>query len=129
MPEELHYEWYLSRPTRARGLKFNVIPRQILSLDVAPHTGARIEMMRYVLLAKSMSSRPTRARGLKFAELLPRHSWLVSRPTRARGLKYVANPSRPVFLGSRPTRARGLKLHGAKPGADAHRRAPHGRAD
>ena len=58
-----------SHPTRVRGLKFEVYEPEKVEKEVAPYTGAWIEIIlsQYGLGAKE--SHPTRVRGLKLAVL------------------------------------------------------------
>ncbi len=56
-----------SLPTRERGLKSAVMPKQRFLADVAPYAGAWIEMMLALASAGMAVSLPTRERGLKFS--------------------------------------------------------------
>src|SRR5574344_512756 len=77
----------MSRPSRARGLK--------LDLLIFRHDGMR--------------SRPSRARGLKLEREANTRTMWWSRPSRARGLKPVPDDFFITHDRSRPSRARGLK--------------------
>ena len=80
----------MSRPTRARGLKCAPSAPHRFGANVAPHTGAWIEMLPIKNQTTSaLASRPTRARGLKYWTRIRRHQRYRSRPTRARGLKFT----------------------------------------
>ena len=78
----------LSRPSRARGLKFVIDALSDGKCRVAPFTGAWIEIrLHHEAFRNNLLSRPSRARGLKseFADVGQNSK--VSRPSRARGLK------------------------------------------
>jgi len=119
-----------SRPMRARGLKLVHTAKPPPGHKVAPHAGAWIETLFFVMsLVSDYLSRPMRARGLKHTLLRCCHYPHLSRPMRARGLKHKAVQ----FLGgctlSRPMRARGLKLFATYKTFVVQSRAPCGRVD
>ena len=54
-----------SLPSRERGLKYCLIFNATLNTGVAPFTGARIEMFRWMESVSEYMSLPSRERGLK----------------------------------------------------------------
>ena len=55
-----------SLPSRGRGLKYKAINKPAIEANVAPFTGAWIEMYKRSLSFVSIMSLPSRGRGLKF---------------------------------------------------------------
>ena len=55
----------LSHPTRVRGLKYRLYASGTGGVDVAPHEGAWIEIVKDGHLLYKEESHPTRVRGLK----------------------------------------------------------------
>ena len=123
-----------SHPSRVRGLKWVGRYPWRHDFNVAPFTGAWIEItMERQRHGKSIKSHPSRVRGLKFDSKTPfLSSYVGSHPSRVRGLKYGVLPNFPAitfvapftgawieipflpvsqgtFYGSHPSRVRGLK--------------------
>ena len=141
-----------SRPTRARGLKFTSLSSNYISHEVAPHTGAWIEMSRSWATPPRYPSRPTRARGLKSCSrsitigltLVAPHTgaWIEMLAARQRGKGEPVAPHTgawiEIILRHKPSNIKGVAPHtGAwieirrDRGADCTPigRAPHGRVD
>ena len=81
----------MSLPTRERGLKSSKNQTKVLSGNVAPYTGAWIEIFSEVFTYKFGRSLPTRERGLKYVYEVKKDRETPSLPTRERGLKSILN--------------------------------------
>ena len=99
----VNHDVIMSRPTRARGLKYICAAPVLLDNVVAPHAGAWIEI------------KENEAQGAKYAVAPHAGAW-IEIPHRAAHNK----ASR-----SRPTRARGLKFSVLDDGDVEHAVAPH----
>ena len=122
---------HASLPTRERGLKFTSRGIQERYFEVAPYTGAWIEIALFtpIFAASAVApytgawieigktqqmvflflSLPTRERGLKLPIRLLCTVGKTSLPTRERGLKFCLTGHPVIGIGSLPTRERGLK--------------------
>ena len=105
---------YASHPSRVRGLKSRRGRRVKGPLNVAPFTGAWIEICNRGISSSDNTSHPSRVRGLKW-----QIAWLckwqspLSHPSRVRGLKSKKyNIQCQELLKSHPSRVRGLKSAG-----------------
>ena len=78
----------MSLPSRERGLKSGPSSRNLRQKNVAPFTGAWIEMLPARRLARPDTSLPSRERGLKFRVRCVPVLLERSLPSRERGLKY-----------------------------------------
>ncbi len=78
----------MSHPSRVRGLKFNRRWMHCRKVQVAPFTGAWIEMAATVKILDAIESHPSRVRGLKLKNPNGYGCIRLSHPSRVRGLKY-----------------------------------------
>ena len=92
-----------------RGLKCSFSAEFKTFNNVAPYTGAWIEIQSVTMLWLKVKSHPTRVRGLKYTDLDKQAEIVKSHPTRVRGLKFSRSGDGIGFPSSHPTRVRGLK--------------------
>ena len=143
--------WFLSHPTRVRGLKLRfprisphapgVAPHEGAWIEirlclrnhwqsgVAPHEGAWIEIAHLPDGGIGILSHPTRVRGLKSTEVVIRMIHHLSHPTRVRGLKSHGGRINVLPGTSHPTRVRGLKFQIVQVAEPCHGRTPRGCVD